>query len=134
MLTIKINILCIHLMDISTLLLILNICISILHPIKHIPQIYHTITTKKANDLSKLNIVCELGLNLLSLTSCILVYMFMGKQIFFLPILLEKASSTIFICVIYYLKVKYTIITYEYEEIKPVNEMSPINKYNSLNV
>jgi len=120
--------------DISTLLLILNICISILHPIKHIPQIYHTITTKKANDLSKLNIVCELGLNLLSLTSCILVYVFMGKQIFFLPILIEKASSTVFICIIYYLKVKYTIITYEYEEIKPVNEMSPINKYNSLNV
>ena len=58
----------------------------------------------------------------------------MGKQIFFLPILIEKASSTVFICIIYYLKVKYTIITYEYEEIKPVNEMSPINKYNSLNV
>ena len=64
----------------------------------------------------------------------------MGKQLFFLPILIEKASSTVFICVIYYLKIKYTITTYEYQEIKPVNEMSPINNknynynYNSLNV
>lgn len=121
-------------MNISTLLLTLNICISILHPIKHIPQIYHTITTKKANDLSKLNIVCELGLNLLSLTSCILVYIFMGKQAFFLPILIEKASSTVFICIIYNLKTKYTILQYGYDEIKPVNEKTPINDYNSLNV
>ena len=123
-------------MDISNLLLILNTCISILHPIKHIPQIYHTITIKKANDLSKINIICELGLNLLSLLSCILVYKYMGKQKFFLPILVEKSSSTIFICIIYYLKIKYTITTHEYEEIKPVNEMSPINnkKYNSINV
>ena len=73
-------------MDISNILLLMNIFISVLHPIKHIPQIYHTINTKKTEDLSKLNIVCELGLNLLSLTSCILVYVYMGKQTFFLPI------------------------------------------------
>lgn len=129
-------------MDISNILLLMNICISVLHPIKHIPQIYHTINTKKAEDLSKLNIVCELGLNLLSLTSCILVYVYMGKQTFFLPILVEKASSTIFICIIYNLKIKYTKI-YAYEEIKQINEkdpilpMNPINRlsnYNSLHV
>lgn len=119
-------------MDISNILLLMNICISILHPIKHIPQIYHTINTKKAEDLSKLNIVCELGLNLLSLTSCILVYVYMGKQIFFLPILIEKASSTIFICIIYNLKIKYTKI-YAYEEIKQINEIDPIMPMNPIN-
>jgi len=119
-------------MDISNILLLMNICISVLHPIKHIPQIYHTINTKKAEDLSKLNIVCELGLNLLSLTSCILVYVYMGKQTFFLPILVEKASSTIFICIIYNLKIKYTKI-YAYEEIKQTNEMNPITAMNPIN-
>lgn len=119
-------------MDISNILLLMNICISILHPIKHIPQIYHTINTRKAEDLSKLNIVCELGLNLLSLTSCILVYVYMGKQTFFLPILVEKASSTIFICVIYNLKIKYTKM-YAYEEIKQVNEIDPIMPMNPIN-
>lgn len=119
-------------MDISNILLLMNICISILHPIKHIPQIYHTINTKKAEDLSKLNIVCELGLNLLSLTSCILVYVYMGKQIFFLPILVEKASSTIFICIIYNLKIKYTKM-YAYEEIKQINEIDPIMPKNPIN-
>lgn len=119
-------------MDISNILLLMNICISILHPIKHIPQIYHTINTRKAEDLSKLNIVCELGLNLLSLTSCILVYVYMGKQTFFLPILVEKASSTIFICIIYNLKIKYTKM-YAYEEIKQVNEIDPIIPMNPIN-
>jgi uncharacterized protein with PQ loop repeat len=119
-------------MDISNILLLMNICISILHPIKHIPQIYHTINTRKAEDLSKLNIVCELGLNLLSLTSCILVYVYMGKQTFFLPILVEKASSTIFICIIYNLKIKYTKM-YAYEEIKQVNEIDPIMPMNPIN-
>ena len=117
-------------MEISNILLIINIFISILHPIKHIPQIYHTISTKKANDLSKLNIICELGLNLLSLTSCILVYSFMGKQVFFIPILLEKISSTIFICVIYSLKNKYTVEVSDYIKIRQVNEMTPINEHN----
>lgn len=119
-------------MDISNILLLMNICISILHPIKHIPQIYHTINTRKAEDLSKLNIVCELGLNLLSLTSCILVYVYMGKQTFFLPILVEKASSTIFICIIYNLKIKYTKM-YAYEEIKQINEIDPIMPKNPIN-
>tara|TARA_X000000950_G_C13781092_1_gene605109 strand:+ start:220 stop:573 length:354 start_codon:yes stop_codon:yes gene_type:complete len=95
-------------MSINLIVLILNIVISVLHPIKHIPQILHTVITKKANDLSKLNILCEFTLNIMSLTSCILIYVYMGKQKFFLPILIEKASSTIFIITIYILKIKYT--------------------------
>ena len=107
-------------MDISTLLLIINVIISILHPIKHIPQILHTINTKRVEDLSKTNIICELSLNILSLSSCILVYFYMGKQLFFLPIIIEKGSSTVFICIIYILKIKYTRV-YSYEEIIPIS-------------
>jgi len=107
-------------MDVSNILLVMNIFISILHPIKHIPQIIHTINTQKVDDLSKTNILCEIGLNILSLTSCILAYFYIGKQTFFLPIVIEKASSTIFICIMYNLKTKYTK-TYIYEEIKPIN-------------
>jgi hypothetical protein len=107
-------------MDISSILLILNIIISVIHPIKHIPQIVHTMKTKKVDDLSKANIICEFVLNILSLTSSILVYFYIGKQPFFLPIVIEKASSTIFITVIYTLKKKYTRV-YIYEEIIPIN-------------
>ncbi len=104
----------------STILLIMNIFISILHPLKYIPQILHTIDTQKADDLSKTNILCELGMNVLSSISCILAYYYIGKQAFFLPVVIEKTSSTIFICVIYHLKTKYTTV-YTYEEIKPIN-------------
>ena len=116
-------------MNISFIVLILNIILSILHPIKHIPQILHTVSTKKANDLSKLNILCEFILNIMSLTSCILVYVFMGKQKFFLPILIEKASSTIFIITIYILKIKYTTD----QEETTIEERYPLN-YRSINV
>lgn len=116
-------------MDISTILLIINVIISILHPIKHIPQILHTINTKRVEDLSKTNIICELSLNILSLSSCILVYFYMGKQLFFLPIIIEKGSSTIFICIIYILKIKYTRV-YSYEEIIPISNRLNSNSSN----
>lgn len=115
-------------MELSNILLIMNIFISIMHPIKHIPQIIHTLNTKKTDDLSQTNILCELGLNVFSLTSCVLTYYHIGKQTFLLPVVIEKASSTIFICYIYHLKTKYTR-AYVYEEIQPIQpkEMKPIN-------
>ena len=106
-------------MDVSTFLFLFNTLISILHPIKYIPQIVHTIHTQKANDLSNLNIICELGLNVMTLTSCIVIYFNVGKQNFFLPIIIEKSSSTIFIIMIYMLKQKYTI-EHTYEESIPL--------------
>lgn len=113
-------------MDIANIILALNIIISILHPIKHIPQIIHTIQIKRTEDLSKTNIICELGLNIMSLTSCILIYFYMGKHKFFLPIVIEKASSMVFITIIYILKNKYTLKTFTYEEIKPINTNIPL--------
>lgn len=107
-------------MYLENFLLLLNIIISVLHPIKHIPQILHTINTKKVEDLSKTNIICELVLNLMSVSSCILVYIYMGKKTFFIPILVEKLSSTILIGTIYYLKDKYAMVPISYEEIKPI--------------
>ena len=119
-------------MAVNLIIFILNIILSILHPIKHIPQIIHTVTTKKANDLSSLNILCEFILNIMSLVSCILVYVFMGKQKFFIPILIGKASSTIFIVTIYILKIKYTDSnTYNIQS--TIEERSPLN-YKSFDV
>ena len=112
-------------MDIATFLLVLNTIISILHPIKHIPQIIHTMQIKRTEDLSKTNIICEFGLNIMSLTSCILVYFYMGKHKLFLPVIIEKASSTIFITIIYILKNEYALKTHTYEEIKPINTIIP---------
>lgn len=77
-------------MEISTFLLLLNSIISILHPVKHIPQIIHTINTKRVEDISKINIICELGMNIMSVTSCLLIYFYMGKKLFFLPIIIES--------------------------------------------
>jgi len=115
-------------MGLENFLLLLNILISILHPVKHIPQILHTLNTRRVEDLSKTNIICELGINLLSVSSCVLVYIYMGKKPFFIPVLVEKLSSTILIATIYYLKDKYTIGPISYEEIKPINNQ----KYESM--
>lgn len=109
-------------MGLERFILFLNIIISILHPIKHLPQIAHTIQTKKVEDLSKINILCELGLNTLSVTSCIMIYFYMEKKTLFIPIIIEKISSLIFIGTIYYLKIKYTIPSHIYEEIRPVTQ------------
>ena len=108
-------------MNPSSLILLLNTINSILHPIKHIPQIIHTLKTKSVNDLSLINIICELGLNLLSVISFLLMYFCMEQKIFFIPIIIEKFSSTIFITTIFYLKRKYTNTEKStYNEIKPL--------------
>lgn len=110
-------------MNINFILLIFNSIIFILHPIKHIPQIIHTVKTKRANDISKVNIICEFILNIMSLISSILVYIYMGKHTFFVPILIEKLSSTIFIITIYCLRMKYS-----YDDIPCTNEETmPLN-------
>ena len=121
-------------MNLENGLLLLNILISILHPIKHIPQILHTLNTRRVEDLSKTNIICELVINIMSVSSCILVYIYMGKKPFFIPVLVEKLSSTILIGTIYYLKDKYTIGPISYEEIKPINDEKYKSFQNSLNV
>ena len=128
-------------MEMSTFLLLLNSIISILHPVKHIPQIIHTINTKRVEDISKINIICELGMNIMSVTSCLLIYFYMGKKMFFLPIIIEKLSSTVFIGTIYYLKIKYTLTPYSYEEITPINSATILHKntekdiqYESFNI
>jgi uncharacterized protein with PQ loop repeat len=128
-------------MEMSTFLLLLNSIISILHPVKHIPQIIHTINTKRVEDISKINIICELGMNIMSVTSCLLIYFYMGKKMFFLPIIIEKLSSTVFIGTIYYLKIKYTLTPYSYEEITPINSPTILHKntekdiqYESFNI
>ncbi len=119
-------------MEITEFLLILNIISSILHPIKYIPQIIHTIKTKKVEDLSKVNIICELILNMMHLTSFSLIYIYIGQKQFFIPIIVEKVTSTIFIGSVLYLKNKYTVGTYNFEEIKPIP--IPYNfKYNTIN-
>ena len=108
-------------MNFSNLILLLNIINSILHPIKHIPQIIHTLKTKSVNDLSLMNIICELALNLLSVISFLLMYFCMKHKIIFIPIIIEKISSTIFISTIFYLKRKYTNTEkITYSEIKPL--------------
>jgi uncharacterized protein with PQ loop repeat len=120
-------------MELESFILLLNIIISILHPIKHLPQIAHTIQTKKVEDLSKINILCELGLNILSVTSYIMIYICMEKKTLFIPIIVEKISSLIFIGTIYYLKIKYTIPPYTYEEIRPVlQNNSPKENYSCI--
>tara|TARA_Y100001970_G_C14202547_1_gene841970 strand:+ start:1174 stop:1509 length:336 start_codon:yes stop_codon:yes gene_type:complete len=106
-------------MNICYLILFLNIIISVLHPIKHIPQIIHTLNTKKVEDLSKLNIISELCLNILSITSFLIMYIYMNNTTYILPIIIEKFSSICFVIIIFYLKNKYTI-NHNYEEIKPI--------------
>lgn len=108
-------------MYLSYLILLLNVSISTFHPIKYIPQIIHTIKRRSADDLSFTNIICELILNFLSVISFLLMYFYVGKNAIFIPIIIEKLSSIIFISTIFYLKKKYTNTDkITYNEIKPL--------------
>lgn len=121
-------------MLLTSYLLILNIITSFLHPAKHIPQIIHTLKTKKVEDLSKTNIICELIMNLMHLTSFSLIYIYIGKKNFFIPMIIEKVSSTILVGTILYLKIKYTIGPITFEELKPIKNYNSLNNNNIENI
>ncbi len=89
-------------------LLIVNIIISILHSIKHVPQCIHMIEHNNADGLSMRYIQGEILLNVLSSGVTFKLFCTLHHAIYLIPILIEKTVALSMIIVMFYLKQKYS--------------------------
>jgi hypothetical protein len=92
---------------ISTLLVV-NLIISVLHSVKHIPQCIYMIKNRNADGLSLRYIQGELLLNMLSVGVTFKLFLILHNAIYLLPILLEKSVSFGMIIVMFCLKCEYS--------------------------
>ena len=91
-----------------TTLLIMNIIISVLHSVKHVPQWLHMMEHENADGLSNRYIQGELLLNMLSSMVTFKMFVTLHNSLYLLPVLLEKTCSFSIIIMMYYLKQKYS--------------------------
>jgi len=89
-------------------LLTLNIVVSLLHSIKHVPQCIHMVRHENADGLSMQYIQGEMLLNLLSVIASFKIFLTLHHAFYLLPILIEKTVALNMICVMCYLKQKYS--------------------------
>jgi uncharacterized protein with PQ loop repeat len=88
-------------------LLVLNIIVSVLHSIKHLPQCIHMINQKNGDGLSIQYIYGELLLNMVSTITTFKMFIAIHNSIYLLPVLLEKTFAFGMIIVMFYIKKKY---------------------------
>lgn len=91
-----------------SLLLIINIIISIIHPLKYLPQIIHIIETESVDDISMCYLNIETLLNILTLIIFIKITLGSNNLIYFIPNIGEKILSLVMILYLSYLKNKFT--------------------------
>lgn len=89
-------------------ILIMNITISLLHAIKHVPQCIHMIEHKNADGLSMQYIRGELLLNGLSSAVTFKLLCSLHHATYLLPTLVEKVMSLSMIIAMFHLKNKYS--------------------------
>ena len=89
-------------------LLIVNIIISVLHSVKHVPQCLHMMEHENADGLSTRYIQGELLLNMLSSVVTFKMFVTIHNSFYLLPVLIEKTFAFSMIITMYYLKQKYT--------------------------
>ena len=89
-------------------LLIVNIIISVLHSIKHVPQCMYMIEHKNADGLSMRYIQGEILLNVLSSMVTFHLFCVLHHAIYLIPVLLEKTTALTMIVTMFYLKKKYS--------------------------
>ena len=89
-------------------ILIMNITISLLHAIKHVPQCIHMIEHKNADGLSMQYIRGELLLNGLSSVVTFKLLCSLHHATYLLPTLVEKVTSLSMIIAMFHLKNKYS--------------------------
>jgi len=89
-------------------LLVLNIIISVLHSVKHVPQCVHMIKHENADGLSIRYIQGELLLNMLSSMVTFKMFVTLHNSLYLLPVLIEKTVAFSMIITMYYLKQKYS--------------------------
>ena len=97
-------------------LLVLNIIVSVLHSIKHLPQCIHMINQKNGDGLSIQYIYNELLLNMVSTITTFKMFIAIHNSIYLVPVLLEKTFAFGMIIVMFYIKKKYENTEEEEEE------------------
>ena len=88
--------------------IIVNIIISIMHPLKYVPQIMHINRRESVDDISLHYVGSEVILNCLSTSLTLKMILETHNFIYFLPIFCEKTITLVIILYILYLKNFYT--------------------------
>lgn len=109
-----------------SIILITNIIVSILHPLKYIPQCLHIIQRESADDISLQYIHGEILLNAISTTISINMLFNVHNFVYFLPIICEKSLSLGMILYIAYLK-----HTFQLNNTDVWNSVSSIDDYDN---
>ena len=85
---------------------IINILVSIMHPLKYIPQITHINRRQSVEDISLNYVLCEAMENLISTTLTLKMILDTHEFAYFVPLFSEKIITFTIILYILYLKKK----------------------------
>lgn len=85
---------------------IINILVSIMHPLKYVPQIYHIHNRQSVGDISLNYVLCEMMENLISTTFTLKMILDTHEFAYFVPLFSEKVITFTIILYILYLKKK----------------------------
>ena len=113
-----------------SIILITNIIVSILHPLKYIPQCLHIIQRESADDISLQYIQGEILLNAISTTISVSMLLNVHNFLYFLPIICEKSLSLGMIIYIAYLKHKFQLNNHDvWNSISSIDDTDDDNDY-----
>ena len=96
-------------------LLVLNIIVSFLHSVKHLPQCIHMSNRETGDGVSLQYIYGELLLNMISTITTFKMFVTIHNSIYLIPVLLEKTFAFGMIIAMLYIKKKYEDIDDESE-------------------
>ena len=88
-------------------LLVLNIIVSLLHSVKHLPQCIHMSNRETGDGVSMQYIYGELLLNMISTITTFKMFVTIHNSIYLIPVLLEKTFAFGMIVAMLYIKKKY---------------------------
>jgi len=91
-----------------SIFILVNIIISIMHPLKYIPQIIHINRRESVEDISLHYVGSEVILNCLSTSLTLRMILETHNFIYFCPIFCEKITTFLIILYILYLKKNYS--------------------------
>lgn len=89
---------------------IINILVSIMHPLKYVPQITHINRRQSVEDISLNYVLCEAMENLISTTLTLKMILDTHEFAYFVPLFSEKIITFTIILYILYLKKNFQLM------------------------
>lgn len=99
-------------------LLVLNIIVSFLHSVKHLPQCIHMSNRETGDGVSMQYIYGELLLNMISTITTFKMFVTIHNSIYLIPVLLEKTFAFGMIVAMLYIKKKYEDIDDDWHSVE----------------